>query len=429
MRENLMQECLDEDHFFHSGDIGEWMANGALRIIDRKKALLKLAQGEYVSPERVENILIQSLAVANAFVHGDSLKSHLVAVVALDPAVLPLWASKHPGLKYAKEGAVPSFPELLGDDAVHKAVQADLERVAKEAGLNGFEVPTACHNTGKALKILPSSRPLSSSSAERSFLHLRMRLRDSTIKKSNGFALHVLLDINNFFASKLGNRLRSGQHRRGCVSLKIPTKADLPARYIFHNRMFRILKNAINHVTLLLRICLETVCGFLLWVSVFVGHMRSQLFPRAALPTHGIRPSLLVAAISFDSPSRTLLPIAVKYCLKIFVRVLAVLIKLFPYDSPVLLPLLSLQLAVSERSLIVHSIGDASLSIHPILFLAFASIPIHRRNFALAVTVQVVVLVLLTSDALRLLVLLLWIGGKQFLLVVLHLDAAGRTLI
>lgn len=47
---------------------------GTLKIIDRKKHIFKLAQGEYVAPEMIENIYIRSEPVAQVYVHGDSLK-------------------------------------------------------------------------------------------------------------------------------------------------------------------------------------------------------------------------------------------------------------------------------------------------------------------------------------------------------------------
>lgn len=48
--------------------------NGALKIIDRKKHIFKLAQGEYIAPEKIENIYLRSEPVAQVFVHGESLQ-------------------------------------------------------------------------------------------------------------------------------------------------------------------------------------------------------------------------------------------------------------------------------------------------------------------------------------------------------------------
>lgn len=45
--------------WLHTGDIGEWLPNGSLRIIGRRNNVFKLAQGDFVSPEQVENIYLQ----------------------------------------------------------------------------------------------------------------------------------------------------------------------------------------------------------------------------------------------------------------------------------------------------------------------------------------------------------------------------------
>ncbi len=48
--------------------------NGTLKIVDRKKHIFKLAQGEYIAPEKIENVYTRSDPVAQVYVHGDSLQ-------------------------------------------------------------------------------------------------------------------------------------------------------------------------------------------------------------------------------------------------------------------------------------------------------------------------------------------------------------------
>ncbi|XP_016329449.1 long-chain-fatty-acid--CoA ligase 1-like [Sinocyclocheilus anshuiensis] len=125
------KEALGEDGWVHTGDIGRWLPNGTLKIVDRKKHIFKLAQGEYIAPEKIENIYIRSEAVAQAFVHGDSLQACLVAIIVPDPDFLPGWAKKR--------GIEGSYEELCKNKEVKKAILEDIVKLGKESGLKSFE--------------------------------------------------------------------------------------------------------------------------------------------------------------------------------------------------------------------------------------------------------------------------------------------------
>uniref|UniRef100_A0A8C0YIH4 Arachidonate--CoA ligase n=1 Tax=Cyprinus carpio carpio TaxID=630221 RepID=A0A8C0YIH4_CYPCA len=124
-------EALDADGWLHTGDVGQWLPNGTLRIVDRKKHIFKLSQGEYIAPEKIENVYTRCVAVLQVFVHGDSLQSHLIGVVVPDPEVFVDWAKER--------GIVGSYEELCQNPDVKKAVLEDMTAVGKEAGLKSFE--------------------------------------------------------------------------------------------------------------------------------------------------------------------------------------------------------------------------------------------------------------------------------------------------
>lgn len=130
--EELTKEVLDSDGWLHTGDIGRWTKEGTLKIVDRRKHIFKLAQGEYVAPEKIENIYVRSRFVAQSFVYGESLKTCLIAVVVPDPEELIPWCKKELNL-------CGTLEELCNNREVVRMVLNDMIAVGKKAGLFSFE--------------------------------------------------------------------------------------------------------------------------------------------------------------------------------------------------------------------------------------------------------------------------------------------------
>jgi long-chain acyl-CoA synthetase len=124
---------ITPDGWMKSGDIGMWDARGRLCIIDRKKNMFKLSQGEYVAAEKVENECLTDW-VQQIFVYGDSFHSMLVAIVVPNHDTLRHWAATH-----GKGSASPA--ELLKDPELKASILKDMQTQGRARGLQGFEVP------------------------------------------------------------------------------------------------------------------------------------------------------------------------------------------------------------------------------------------------------------------------------------------------
>jgi len=121
-------ETIDQDGWCHTGDIGLFTLDGKLRIVDRKKNIFKLAQGEYVSAEKIQAVITTgSPLIMQAFVFGDSLQSTLVAIVVPDGEVLQ------------SRNMDPKSPETK------EAIFQSMVKACKDAKLAGFEIPKAIH--------------------------------------------------------------------------------------------------------------------------------------------------------------------------------------------------------------------------------------------------------------------------------------------
>ncbi|OIW14497.1 hypothetical protein TanjilG_12090 [Lupinus angustifolius] len=120
--------------WFCTGDIGRFHADGCIEIIDRKKDIVKLQHGEYVSLGKVEAALLGSPFVDNIMLHADPFHSYCVALVVVSHPALEGWASKQ-GIAYS------DLSELCGKEETGKEVHASLVKEAKKARLEKFEIP------------------------------------------------------------------------------------------------------------------------------------------------------------------------------------------------------------------------------------------------------------------------------------------------
>jgi len=114
--EKATSEDLTSDGWLKTGDVGRWNPNGTLSIIDRKKNIFKLSQGEYIAAEKCEQVYGKSTMCAQMFLYGNSYKSFVVAIVVPSAVALHLWLKE--------QGWWPEIPADMQDIKVYSTTEA-----------------------------------------------------------------------------------------------------------------------------------------------------------------------------------------------------------------------------------------------------------------------------------------------------------------
>uniref|UniRef100_A0A665WFU0 long-chain-fatty-acid--CoA ligase n=1 Tax=Echeneis naucrates TaxID=173247 RepID=A0A665WFU0_ECHNA len=126
---------VDENgqRWFRTGDIGEFHQDGCLKIIDRKKDLVKLQAGEYVSLGKVEAMLKNCPLVDNICAYANSDETYVIGFVVPNQKHLLALADQY--------GIQGSWEELCNTEAVEELVLKVLTEAALAAQLERFEIP------------------------------------------------------------------------------------------------------------------------------------------------------------------------------------------------------------------------------------------------------------------------------------------------
>jgi len=122
----MTREAIDEDGWFHTGDLGHIEPEGQLKITGRKKELFKTSFGKYVSPQVIEDTFKESLFIDQLIVVGENQK-FVGALIVPDFNFLKSWCG-------VKELPYTTNPEMISLPRIRKRFQKEIDKYNKEFG-------------------------------------------------------------------------------------------------------------------------------------------------------------------------------------------------------------------------------------------------------------------------------------------------------
>ena len=130
------KEAIDEEGWFHTGDIGVIHEGNILQITDRKKEIFKLSTGKYVAPQAVENKFKESNFIEQIMVVGAGEK-YAAAIICPSFEYLHDWCSLH-NIKYRDNKDLVQIPKVL--ERFQEEVDMLNKHLARHEQLKKFEL-------------------------------------------------------------------------------------------------------------------------------------------------------------------------------------------------------------------------------------------------------------------------------------------------
>lgn len=124
--QDLSDEVIDAEGWFHTGDIGTLIKNRFLKITDRKKEMFKTSSGKYIAPQAIENLLKESFFIEQVMVVGENEK-FASALLLPNFEYLHVWA--HDNKIHFRDN-----PELITLPKVLKQFQKEVDVYNKQLG-------------------------------------------------------------------------------------------------------------------------------------------------------------------------------------------------------------------------------------------------------------------------------------------------------
>ncbi|GAA1925666.1 long-chain fatty acid--CoA ligase [Streptomyces sodiiphilus] len=166
-------EVLEEDGWFHTGDIGELSEDGYLRITDRKKDLFKTSGGKYIAPTEVEGQFKAVCPyVSNVLVIGAG-RNFCSALIALDEPSIMGWAAEN-------NLGGKSYEEVVGDERTRELIDGYVQQL--NSGLQRWQ-------TIKKFRLLPRDLDI-----ENGELTPSLKLKRPVVEKKFGHLIEEMYE-------------------------------------------------------------------------------------------------------------------------------------------------------------------------------------------------------------------------------------------